>query len=175
MDYEEIANQVYLSLGSNLGDRERELINALTMLNQTYGPIELSGVYQTAPWGFESEDDFLNMCVGFKTRQSVELVLNKCQEIELELGRSRSNREERYSSRNIDLDILYYGDNEIETDNLVVPHPRIYSRRFVLVPLLDIASAFIDPKLERTILELKEDCTDESPIQLYKKKLLTFS
>ncbi len=174
MCYEEDAVQVYLSLGSNLGDREEELKNALAILYGTFGFIEQSGIYETAPWGFTSKDSFLNMCVGFSTIQSADSVLRNCQDIEMQRGRSRSNRKEGYSSRNIDLDILYYGDNQILTNDLIVPHPRIYERNFVLVPLLDIASDFTDPQRGKSISELKEDCVDESPIHLYKKKLLTF-
>ncbi len=174
MGYEEDVVQVYLSLGSNLGDREGELKSALTILTEKYSFIDQSGVYQTAPWGFVSKDNFLNMCVGFRTIQSADSVLRSCQDIEMQLGRSRSKKGEGYSSRNIDLDILYYGDSQIMTNDLIVPHPRIYERNFVLLPLLDIASDFIDPKRGKSILELKEDCVDDSPIHLYKKKLLRF-
>ena len=174
MDYKEKKYQVYLSIGSNIGDRELELENALKALYQSYGEIEQSKVYETPPWGFKSETSFLNMCVGFKTIKTGLQVLEDCQAIEVSQGRERPKYEEGYHSRCIDLDILYYANYMIDTDLLQVPHPRIFERRFVLEPLSDIAGNLIDPVRNKSISELKKDCNDESAIVLYKNKLLTF-
>lgn len=173
-DYKDKMNQVYLSIGSNLGDREEELRSSVKTLIKMFGELELSSVYETPPWGFESDQHFLNMCVGFKTAKTVREILDTCHLIEKEQGRIRETNQEGYSSRTVDLDILYYNCAAINDEQIQIPHPRLYARNFVLYPLSDIASTYIDPVKNETVESLKETCNDESSIILYKKKLLTF-
>lgn len=174
MDYKEKKHQVYLSIGSNIGDRVSELNRAIESLGKIFGSVQQSCVYETPPLGFESELHFLNMCVGFKTEWSAVNVLRACQEIELSQGRVRPQHQKGYVSRTLDIDIIYYGRSIIQSDELQVPHPGTYERMFVLEPLSDIAENWIDPREKKTISELKEECNDESVILLYTKKLLTF-
>lgn len=126
---------VFLSLGSNQGDRLGYLKRALDELNKTEKIVKVSSVYETAAWGKTDQADFLNLVVKLSTAKSAEALLNKLQAIEARLERERH---ERWGPRTIDLDILLYGDEVIETKHLSVPHPRLWERAFVLKPLVEI-------------------------------------
>lgn len=130
-------NDVYLSIGTNIGERYENLQHAIRLLMGTEGvEVErISSVYETAAVGFTDQADFLNIAVYVKTLHSSNEMLKICQSIENELGRVR---EFRWGPRIIDLDILLYNHENIETESLIVPHPRMYERAFVLVPLIDI-------------------------------------
>ena len=130
-------NDVYLSIGTNIGERYENLQQAIQLLMDTDGieVVRISSVYETAAVGFTDQADFLNIAVYIKTIHSSSGVLAICQSIENELGRVR---EFRWGPRIIDLDILLYNHENIETESLIVPHPRMYERAFVLVPLIDI-------------------------------------
>ncbi|MGT2932613.1 2-amino-4-hydroxy-6-hydroxymethyldihydropteridine diphosphokinase [Streptococcus catagoni] len=130
--------KVYISLGSNQGDREAYLqgaIRALQDLERTKVQ-SLSSIYETAAWGKEDQDQFLNMVIGLDTELSAQDLLLSCQAIEEALGRVRH---EKWGPRTIDIDILLYGNQQFCTDTLKVPHPYMTQRAFVLVPLLEIA------------------------------------
>lgn len=130
---------VFIALGSNLGDRERNLAAAHEALGR--GVVSLtaaSSIYETAPWGPVPQGPYLNQVVRGATDLSPQELLAKLIAIEFSLGRERAH-EVRYGARTIDLDILWYGGREIRESNLVVPHPRMMERAFVLVPLADIA------------------------------------
>lgn len=129
---------VYLSLGTNIGEREQNLKEAVQRLNKKQGVHiqEVSSIYETAPVGFVNQPSFLNICLYVKTDVSPLEMLEICQSIENELGRVR---EMRWGPRIIDLDILLYNHENIEAENLIIPHPRMYERAFVLVPLMEIA------------------------------------
>ena len=140
-------NKVYLSLGTNIGDREQNLKQAVEMLHSK-DDIEVkavSSIYETDPVGFLDQPSFLNIAVYIETNLSSQETLKICQSIENELGRVR---EIRWGPRIIDLDILLYNNDNIEVENLVVPHPRMYERAFVLVPLLEIAKQPFTSNLE---------------------------
>lgn len=132
-------NQVYLSIGTNIGERAANLQQAVRLLmNEKKIEVKrVSSIYETAAVGFTDQADFLNIAVYVETSLSSEEILNVCQQIENELGRVR---EFRWGPRIIDLDILLYNNENIQTERLIVPHPRMYERAFVLVPLKDIAS-----------------------------------
>jgi len=152
-------NRIVLLLGGNLGDKYAILNEAESYLQERVGSIILkSGNYETEAWGFESEDIFLNRVLIIETNFSANDCLRICQEIEIELGRVR--KKVRYSSRLIDIDILFYNDIIIDEDYLEVPHPRIQERAFVLAPLTEIMPDYVHPQLKKKISTLMEECTD---------------
>ena len=155
---------LYLLLGGNIGDKERIFSEALAILNNRVGEIQLqSAVYETEPWGFESIDLFWNQAIEISTNLSPEEVLAQTQMIEQELGRIR--KENQYSSRVIDIDILFYGDQIINRENLIIPHPRIQERKFALVPLNEIAPELIHPVFHKSIRQLLEESTDPLKVE----------
>jgi 2-amino-4-hydroxy-6-hydroxymethyldihydropteridine diphosphokinase len=160
--------KLYLLLGGNLGNKQQVFAEARIQLEKHVGPISAqSAIYETEPWGFESEDLFWNQALELKTTLSPEEVLKQTQLIELELGRIR--KEKQYDSRIIDIDILFFGDQIIKYSNLTVPHPRIQERKFALVPLFEIAADFIHPIFRKSVHELLEECPDllkVSPIDI---------
>ncbi|MBD8028537.1 2-amino-4-hydroxy-6-hydroxymethyldihydropteridine diphosphokinase [Ureibacillus sp. Re31] len=130
-------NNVYLSIGTNIGDREQNLKHAIKMLQGTKDITvkAISSIYETAPVGYINQPSFLNIAVFIQTALSAYETLEVCQSIENELGRVR---EIRWGPRIIDLDILLFNNENIEVENLMIPHPRMYERAFVLVPLHEI-------------------------------------
>jgi len=157
---------LYLLLGGNIGDKERIFSEARTSLCTRVGEIRLqSAVYETEPWGFESPDLFWNQALEISTSLSPEEVLVQTQQIEHDLGRIR--KESQYSSRVIDIDILFYSDQIINRTNLIIPHPRIQERKFALMPLCEIVPDLIHPVFHKSIRQLLEKSTDSlkvSPI-----------
>ena len=145
---------VYLSLGSNLGDRERLLNEAINRLEKEAGGVfARSSFYETEPWGFASDHFFLNAVVGIETELGSFALLEACKRIEREMGR-RQTAGEGYNDRPIDIDLLLYGMEEIKTPRLEVPHSKLHLRRFVLEPLSEIAPQVVHPVLGKTIEEL---------------------
>lgn len=128
----------YLSLGSNMGDRLKYLTQAVKKLNEhpDVKITKLSAVYETAAWGLESQDDFYNSAIGIKTSLSPHELLDICQNIERKLQRTRQIH---WGPRTIDIDILLYGTVDIQEDQLIVPHPYMLERAFVMIPLYEIA------------------------------------
>ncbi|MBL4862458.1 MAG: 2-amino-4-hydroxy-6-hydroxymethyldihydropteridine diphosphokinase [Crocinitomicaceae bacterium] len=160
---------IFLSLGSNLGDRFLHLSNALQQIEQRIGEItRTSSVFETPPYGFEADTNFLNMCLGVTTQLTPEEVLVETQQIEIALGRKEKSKHSTYSSRTIDLDIILYNSLIITLPELTIPHPRFHERRFVLEPLSEIAPDQVDPVSEKSIKTLHSECIDESPIAIYK-------
>ncbi len=152
-------NTAYLALGSNQGNREQALEKALTRIEETCGYVtQASSVYETAAWGLELQPDFLNMVVCINSGFAAEKLLQLIQKIENELHRKRAVT---WGPRTIDIDILFYNADIINTPDLVVPHPRLQDRRFVLVPLVEIAPDLVHPLLHKTTTELLEICPDK--------------
>ena len=158
-------NIVYLSLGSNLGDKINNLQTTLNLIDSKVGDVLLiSSVYQTKAEGFVGED-FLNCCVSLRTSMEPKILIKELINIESQNGRLRSNRN-IYESRSIDIDILFYEDKIINQHNLKIPHPRMNERNFVIKPLLDIAKSKIHPVLNRTISEIDLDLGDTEIIKI---------
>ena len=144
---------VYLSLGSNLGDREHMLQSALDRLNTVDLRIQrVSSVYETEPVGFKEQRFFLNLVAEAETDLFPLLLLGRVQKVELQLGRKRSGPPN--GPRSIDIDILLYGRVTIHSARLDIPHPRLHERRFVLAPLVELAPDLRHPTLGRTMREL---------------------
>jgi len=157
-------HQLYISLGSNMGDKFLHLQKGVDAIFEEIGAIErISAVYETASWGFEA-DSFLNAVIFVQTNFEVEEVLTKILAIEKKLGRSRKQTTD-YESRIIDIDILYFDDLSNTAENLKVPHPKIQERRFVIEPLNDIAPEVIHPVLKKSTTQLLAECTDKTEIQ----------
>jgi len=147
----EINNTVYFSLGSNLGNRLSNLENALIEIKKSIGTIvSCSSVYSTEAIGFETDNDFLNICVKCHTKHNPEEILLKIGTIENELGRIR-NKNERYSSRTIDIDIILFNNCQIQSEKLQIPHSQYQNRLFVLLPLLEIGPKLRDPRNNQLI------------------------
>lgn len=143
--------KVFLSLGSNIGDRKQYLDNALAQLSNQLAEINSSHIYKTKPWGVTDQAFFYNICLSAKTTLSPLDLLNFIKDIEETLGRRHS---EKWGPREIDIDILFYNDQIITENKLVIPHPGIIERAFVLTPLAEIAADFAHPILNKTIIEL---------------------
>lgn len=152
---------VYISIGSNVGQRKVNLQKAVFHMDKHIGSVKaLSPLYNAPAWGFESED-FLNACVKLESELSPTKCLESLLAIEKQMGRERT-ASEGYQSRIIDLDIIYYGAAIINQDNLIVPHPRMAQRNFVLRPLADIAPQFYHPILKKDSRNLLQQCRDKS-------------
>ena len=155
--------RVCLSLGSNLGPRETYLRKALQALDKELGSlVKCSSFYETLPWGFSSDSLFLNAAACYDTLLLPEEVLAVTQQIEKSLGRKEKSRQGQYADRCIDIDILLYDDRVIETPDMILPHPHMAERRFVLEPLAEIMPHLLHPLLRKTILQLKEELAERS-------------
>jgi 2-amino-4-hydroxy-6-hydroxymethyldihydropteridine diphosphokinase len=158
-------NKVYIQLGSNLGDREGYLKQSQVMLIDEIGLIiKKSRIYESSPWGVENQGSFLNQVLLLETDVKPFDLLDRILNIEKEMGRVRI---EKWGERIIDIDILFYNDEIIETNNLCIPHPYISKRRFVLSPLDEIAKNYIHPILQKTINKLLSECLDEEKVSVY--------
>lgn len=150
---------VFLLLGSNLGNRNAFLHNAIEHIELDIAPVvKKSAIYETQSWGKTDLPDYLNQVVMLQTILPAQDVLQKILRIEIEMGRKR---EEKWGSRIIDIDILFYGSDTINEPNLIVPHPQLHNRRFTLEPLAMLAPNFIHPVLNKSILELKNSLKDD--------------
>ena len=137
---------LYLSLGTNLGDRQKNLTSAMKLIGEKVGTVvSASDVMETDPWGFESANRFLNMAIKVDTTLQPLEVLHATQEIERKLGRTKKSVNREYHDRLIDIDILLYDDLVMNTPELTIPHPLMYKREFVMKPLAQIA-----PELTRS-------------------------
>ena len=147
--------RIYLGLGTNLGDKELNLRVAVQKIEERIGKvISLSAFYATAPWGFQSDNNFLNAVAGVETSLSPFDILERTQRIEQEIGRLHKSHDGVYSDRLIDIDLLLYGDKILQDERLSLPHPLMDERKFVLEPLAEIAPDVVHPVLHKTIREL---------------------
>lgn len=154
---------VYLLLGSNVGNREEKLQQAINQIvNWTGMLVKTSSLYETEAWGFKNQMAFLNLCIQIKTILPAPQLLTKLKQIETDLGRIETIK---WGPRVIDIDILFYGNEIINTDKLIVPHPYLAERKFTLEPLNEIASHFMHPVLHKTIAQLLAECRDNSDVR----------
>ncbi|MBN2745955.1 MAG: 2-amino-4-hydroxy-6-hydroxymethyldihydropteridine diphosphokinase [Bacteroidales bacterium] len=162
-------NTVVIIAGGNLGDRMGYLIEAEKYIEKSIGHIgKKSRVYESESWGFVSDLSFLNQVFVLSTSLQPEPLLDVLLDIEKKLGRQRKI-DSLYQSRTMDLDILFYNDNSFSSDRLVIPHPRIEMRNFVLQPLVEILPNHIHPKSGLSILELFNQCDDSSLVKIYEE------
>lgn len=162
--------KIYLGIGTNLGKKVKNLEEALAGIEEYIGNLVLtSSIYETEPWGFRSKSTFLNMVAEVDTNLDPPELLKNLLMIESLLGRKRDGTE--YASRIMDLDILLYNDQEVVKDRLVIPHPLMHERKFVLIPLCEIAPGLIHPVLKKSIKELLDECRDRNKVTIYNKPL----
>ena len=155
--------KAYLGLGSNMGDRAHQLQQAIQIIDrfQHIDVTSVSPIYETEPVGYTDQPQFLNLCIEIETTLKPQELLKRCLETEQALHRVRKIR---WGPRTLDVDILLYGNEIIEEDNLIIPHPRMVERAFVLIPLNDIASKHIEPRSQRLIKNL---VTADSTVKRY--------
>jgi 2-amino-4-hydroxy-6-hydroxymethyldihydropteridine diphosphokinase len=147
---------VFLGIGSNLGNRENNLKQAVAQIEGYIGPVlKSSSIYITEPWGFKAEQEFLNLVVKIGTNLTPSGVLDRVRD------------KKQYTSRLIDIDILLYEDLIVDEEILKIPHPLLHKRKFVLVPLCEIGSEMIHPVLNKSLAELMKSCEDQSGVKKY--------
>ncbi len=147
----------YLALGTNIGNKRRNMITAAALLAERVGDVlALSGFYETEPWGFQSENTFLNAALQLETSLSPLGLLEATQQIEVEMGRTQKSNG-TYHDRIIDIDILLYDDLILQTPELTLPHPLMQDRRFVMEPLLEIAPNVVHPVFKKTVVSLMRE------------------
>lgn len=146
-------NTVFISLGSNIGNRLQYLQRAVSLLELVgqVNVVKVSSVYETDPVGYEEQAAFLNMVVEVETSLTPHEILKKCNEIEAELGRTR---EVHWGPRTVDLDILLYNEENMKTQDLIIPHPRMMERGFVLIPLVELQANLVDPQSKQLIADV---------------------
>ena len=158
-------NKVFLLTGGNLEDRMQNLQKAGSLIEEYVGQIlRKSSVYETAAWGNTAQPSFLNQVIEISTLLPAEKVLSTLLEIEQKLGRIRL---EKMGPRMIDIDILYFNHSIFFSTNLIIPHPQLHNRRFVLVPLAEIAPEFVHPILEKNSQQLLQACDDLLEVKKY--------
>jgi len=155
---------VFLLLGGNIGNTKEKFKQAQSLIIKYIGDIvQQSSNYQSDAWGFKSSNSFLNCVIITKTNLTPYDLLKKTQEIEVLLGRKQKTKT-TYESRIIDIDILFYDNKIIESDTLSIPHPRLHLRKFTLEPLLALSPNFVHPTLQKTIVNIYQECKDTSKI-----------
>lgn len=154
---------IFLSLGSNVGDCKANLKRALYELEENgIRVLRKSSFYKTEPVDLRDQPDFLNLVCEVETPLEPEELLERCLAIEKEMGRARTGAK---GPRNIDIDLLFYGQTQIRTEHLTLPHPALYRRNFVLTPLEEIAPEFRDPVTGKPIKHLRRECSDPAKVE----------
>ena len=159
----------WVLFGSNMGDKEQIFAQACLLINNRCGcVVKISAAYESEPWGFEADEWFLNRLIVIETTLNPDEMMLQLLDIEAELGRVRHPDVEGYTSRTVDLDILYFGNRVLHSDWVTVPHPRLHLRRFALLPLCELAPDMEHPVLHLTQSELLERCPDDSVVRKIK-------
>ncbi len=158
---------VFLLLGGNLGDRVSNLRHCNTLIEELLGPIvENSSIYETEPWGKSDQPSFLNQALQIETSLPPMELLSACLTIEKKMGRSR---DEKWGARVIDIDIIYFDGQILNSIDLILPHPRMAERKFVLTPLAEINPSFVHPVLLKTNEELLKECKDQLSVRYFSR------
>ena len=169
-----MTKEIYLSLGSNLGDRVNQLKEAVRQIAEQVGKLGLvSGIFESESWGFSSEHNFCNCCVSVHTALEPLQVLDAILAIEKGMGRERvspKGPEDGYADRLIDIDLLFFGNIRFEHPRLILPHPSIAQRRFVLLPLHEIAPGLVHPVLDLSVRQMLDLCDD--PVKVWPHEAL---
>ena len=161
-------NRAFLLTGGNIGQPLTTLKNAMHAIEDQCGPIlKHSSIYQTAAWGNEEQPDFLNQVIVIETKMAPAELLKTLLDIEQDLGRTRNKK---YDPRIIDIDILFYNDLILTTENLEIPHPRLHLRKFVLVPLNEVESEFVHPVFNKKVSQLLVECQDVLNVKKFSTK-----
>jgi 2-amino-4-hydroxy-6-hydroxymethyldihydropteridine diphosphokinase len=161
-----LSHRVYLGLGTNLGDRGKNLVRAIEAMSPEIRPISTSPIYETPPWGYLDQPAFLNQVIEAETTLTPEKLIDFLKKLEIRLGRAPTFR---YGPRLIDIDILFYDELVLKAPGLTIPHPRLMERAFVLAPLADLAPDLIHPVERKTIREIFQDI-DRTGIVLVERK-----
>ena len=162
----------YILFGSNQGDKKRLLEEACRLLQERCGLLaEQSSAYLSEPWGFETDAWFLNVLLVVETELGPDALMDALMDIEATLGRKRDADAQGYADRPIDLDILYYGDQVVQTEKVTTPHPRLHLRRFALVPLCEIIPDFLHPEFQLSQQQLLDRCPDASTVKPFHHEL----
>lgn len=160
---------VYIGVGSNIGDKVGYVQQAFKLLSYTKGikVITYSSLYETEPSGYKDQDWFINAVILVETQKTASSLYKECSRIETQLGRDRTRQAHQWGPRTIDLDILFYDDIIIATDELQVPHARVHERSCTLVPMKEIAPEFVHPVIGKTITQIYNDLIAPEEIYLY--------
>jgi 2-amino-4-hydroxy-6-hydroxymethyldihydropteridine diphosphokinase len=158
--------RAFLGIGSNVGDRAQYLKSAVRLLrNIPQSTVaKVSSIYETEPWGNPDQEAYLNQTVELQTGLEPDQLLESCQAIEFHLGREHK---EKWGARTMDIDILLYDSREVHQTDLQIPHPRLSERRFMLVPLAEIAPELSVPRTGHTVSRMLEACEDTGGVRLY--------
>jgi 2-amino-4-hydroxy-6-hydroxymethyldihydropteridine diphosphokinase len=154
----------FIGLGSNIGNREGNIIKTIEFISQNYNVISKSSLYTSEPWGYDSSSQFINAVICIETQEDPITLFHFLKNTEIKLGRT-PKKTEQYEDRIIDLDILFIGDLVLKNEFLTIPHKEIQNRKFVLKPLNDIAPTFLHPILQKTILQLLIECKDKTLLE----------
>ena len=160
---------ILLGLGTNIGNRQENILTALQLLNKVVKILQVSSLYETEPVGFKNQPQFLNIVVSIDTTLSPMILLQKCLEIEEEMGRKRLVH---WGPRLIDIDILTYKNETVNEENLKIPHPFLAERKFVLIPIAELNEKFC--LQGKSIATLLKDCPDKTTIEMYKDDISKF-
>jgi 2-amino-4-hydroxy-6-hydroxymethyldihydropteridine diphosphokinase len=157
--------EVILSFGGNKGDREKLLFHAVEAFNDHFQLLKVSKIYETEAWGGVAKGNFLNQLALISTQMNPEEILEITQEIEKDLGRTRN---EPWGDRTMDIDMVYFGNQVIDSEKLKIPHPYLAQRKFVLVPLAELFPDLMHPITKKTSLEMLQECEDQSEVRVYR-------